>query len=214
MKAVKRKYGNARRQAPPLLKREVLTAIASLGQSRIEQRDRALLYAASDSWCRVSELLQLRVEDILPNEDGSSSMFISRSKTDTEGRGSYGYLSKRGTEAVRQWIETCGLEESDPIFVKSQAGARRRPLDPATVSRIFKRRTGRRDVSAHSTRVGGVQDALGIGCDLTSVMIAGRWTSPDMPAKYGRRLLTNKSAAAQVSAAIEQAFDDEVRNGA
>jgi hypothetical protein len=45
-------------------------------------------------------------------------------------------------------------------------------------------------------------------------MIAGRWTSPDMPAKYGRRLLTNKSAAAQVSAAIEQAFDDEVRHGA
>lgn len=75
-------------------------------------------------------------------------------------------------------------------------------LDAATISRIIKRCTGRDDVSAHSTRVGGAQDALKLGCDLASIMVAGRWTSPEMPARYGRRLLASQSAAAKVSAAF------------
>jgi hypothetical protein len=79
-------------------------------------------------------------------------------------------------------------------------------MDPATLSRIIKRFTGRRDVSAHSTRVGGVHDAFRLGCDLSSIMVAGRWTSPEMPARYGRRILASQSAAAaKVSAAFEDA---------
>jgi len=72
------------------------------------------------------------------------------------------------------------------------------------VSRILKRRFGRRDVSAHSTRVGGVQDAFRLGCDLSSIMVAGRWTSAEMPAQYGRKILATQSAAAQVSRAFEE----------
>lgn len=202
LKAVKRKYGAGHRQAPPLGKREVLHAISALGSSRIEIRDKALLWVATDSWCRASELIALKVRDICPQEDGSSLLYIARSKTDQFGEGAYAFLSKKGTRAAKDWVERAGLTADDPLFTKSQRNAKIGPLDPATVSRIIKRCTGRTDVSAHSTRVGGVQDALKLGCDLASIMVAGRWTSPEMPARYGRRLLASQSAAAKVSAAF------------
>jgi integrase len=202
LKATKRKYGAAIRQAPPLGKREVLLAIRKLGSSRMDLRNKVVLWIATDSWCRASELVALRVRDIQVQEDGSSLLFISRSKTDQYGQGDYAFLSKAGTEAAFRWINLAKLRPDDPILTKSQAKAKVVALDPATISRILKRCTGRSDVSSHSTRVGGVHDALQLGCDLSSIMVAGRWTSPEMPARYGRRLLASKSAAAKVSAAF------------
>lgn len=203
MRAVKRKYGVSARQAPPLGKKEVLAVASSLGQSRQEMRDKALIMAASDSWCRVSELVALRVRDLIRQSDGSSILFIARSKTDPYGEGDYAYLSPRGSEAVLSWIELAGLKDDDPIFTKSQRSAKRTPLDPATVSRVFKRRFGRSDVSSHSMRVGGVHDAFRLGCSLASIMVAGRWRSPEMPARYGRRITVSQSAAADVARAFE-----------
>jgi integrase len=202
LKSVKRKYGAMAKQAPPLGKQEVLAAIAKLGSSRIELRDKAYLWIATDSWCRASEIVALRVKDLQRQTDGSSLLFIARSKTDQYYEGAFAFLSERGTEAVLQWIQEAGLREDEPIITKSQRGAIRTPLDPATISRILRRCTGRSDVSAHSTRVGGVHDAFRLGCDLSSIMVAGRWSSPEMPARYGRRILASQSAAAAVSKAF------------
>ena len=206
--AVKRKYGTAVRQAPALGKREVLEAIAGLGNRRIDVRDAALLWIATDSWCRASEMVAFKVRDLIRQDDGSSLLFVARSKTDQYGKGAYGYLSANGTKAVLRWIETADLRSDDPILTKSQRGGRHTHLDPATVSRILKRRFNRRDVSAHSTRVGGVQDAFRIGCDLASIMVAGRWSCAEMPAQYGRQILASQSAAAQVSKEFEGILED------
>lgn len=203
VKAVKRQHGSATRQAAPLGKLEIRRAVQRLGNSRRDIRDRALLLVASDTWCRSAELVALKVRDLLPQADGSGLLFIARSKTDPDGRGAYAYLSPQGLAAARQWIEVTGLRRDDPLFMSSLQGDPKRPLDSATVSRIFKARTGRKDVSAHSTRVGGVHDALRLGCDLASIMIAGRWTSAEMPAQYGRMILPALGAAAQVCAAWE-----------
>lgn len=202
LKSVKRKYGAARRQAAALGKKEIVQAISALGSSRRDLRDRALLWIATDTWCRSAELVAFRVRDLVRQDDGSSLLYVTRSKTDPYGEGAYAFLSAPGTRAVWDWIEEAGLRDDDPILTKSQRGGRRTPLDPATVSRILKRCTGRRDVSAHSTRIGGVQDAFRLGCDLSSIMVAGRWNSPEMPARYGRRILASQSAAAQVSRAL------------
>lgn len=203
LKAVKRKYGARARQAAALGKADVLTTVSNLGTSRKELRDKALILTASDSWLRASELVQLRVRDVSRQDDGSSLLFIARSKTDPYGEGDYAYLSSRGSEAVLKWVECAGLGLDDPIFTKSQAGGLRTPLNPSTVSRIFKKRFGRDDVSSHSTRVGGVQDAFRLGCNLGSIMVAGRWRSPEMPARYGRRISASQSAAAEVAKAFE-----------
>ena len=199
LKGVKRKYGAWVRQAPPLCKAEVYKAIDKLGSSRLETRDKAVLWIATDSWCRASEIIALRVRDLMRQDDGSSLLFIARSKTDQFGHGAYAYLSEAGTQAVLEWIEMAKLKNDDPLVTKHQANAQVGPMDAATISRIIKRCTGRTDVSAHSMRVGGVHDAFRIGCDLSSIMVAGRWSSPEMPARYGRRILASNSAAARVS---------------
>jgi len=204
LKAVKRKYGARARQAPPLCKKEVLDVVRQLGRTRAELRDKALIWAASDSWCRVSELVALRVRDLTRQEDGSSVLYIARSKTDPYGEGDYAYLSPGGSESVLQWITHAKLGEDDPIFTKSQKNGAKIPLDPATVNRIFKKRFARQDVSSHSMRVGGVHDAFRLGCSLSSIMVAGRWKSPEMPARYGRRVLASQSAAAEVAAAFDK----------
>ncbi len=208
VRAVKRKYGCALRQAPPLGKKEVLRILSRIGTGRKDVRDRALLWVASDSWCRASELVAFRVRDMVRQDDGSSLLFVTRSKTDPFGEGAYSYLSRRGTDAVIDWIRLAGLRSDEPIFIKSWKNGRREAIHPSSVSRIFKKHSGRDDVSAHSTRVGGVQDAFRLGCDLSSIMVAGRWMSPEMPAKYGRRILASQSAAAQVCAAFENSAED------
>lgn len=203
LKGVKRKYGVGRKQAPPLGKKEVHAVIRSLGSDPKSIRDRALIWTASDSWCRVSELVNFQVRDLQRQLDGSSLLFISRSKVDQFGEGAYGFLSEGGTLAVIEWINLAKLRDEDPIFTKSQFGGQRTPLDPATVSRIFKARFGRRDVSPHSMRVGGVHDAFRLGCNLSAIMVAGRWSSAEMPAKYGRKIIASQSAAAEVAHAFE-----------
>lgn len=213
LKGVKRKYGAAISQAPPLCKKEVLDVIARLDDSRLGLRDKAVLWVASDSWCRASELVAFRMKHLLRQPDGSSLLLVSRSKTDPYGMGAYAFLSEQGTQAVLRWAKVAGLSPNDPMLTKHQTNARHAPLNPATISRIFKRCTGRPEVSAHSTRVGGVQDAFKIGCDLASIMIAGRWASPEMPARYGRKILASQSAAAQVSKAFSSGHsDDNVTN--
>jgi site-specific recombinase XerD len=202
LKGVKRKYGSMQKQAPPLGKKEVLKAIEELGSERRDLRDKALLWIATDSWCRASEIVSFRVRDLLRQNDDSSLLYVARSKTDQNGEGAYAFLSAKGTQDVLIWIKAAKLGENDPILTKSQLGGQIQPMAPATVSRIIKRCTGRTDVSAHSTRVGGVHDAFRLGCDLSSIMVAGRWTSPEMPARYGRRILASQSAAAKVSDAF------------
>ncbi len=207
IKSVKRKYGIRTKQAPPLRKEEVFAVLRELGNTAAELRDRALIWTASDSWCRISELIALRVCDLERQDDLSSVLTIRRSKTDQYGAGDYAYLSPKGTDAVLEWIEFAGLEDKDPIFTKSQAGGRRTAINSATVGRMLKKRFGRQDVSSHSFRVGGVHDAFSLGCDLASIMVAGRWRSPEMPARYGRRILVSQSAAAQVAKAFEHLAD-------
>lgn len=199
---VKRTYGAAVSQAPPLGKGEILEAIKRLGDSRREMRDKALLWIASDSWCRASEIIAFRVRDLERQADGTSLLFVHRSKTDPYGQGAYAFLSEPGTEAVLAWIQLAGLHRDDPILTKSQPNGKIAPLHPKSLSSILKKCTHRSDVSAHSTRIGGVHDAFRLGCDLSSIMVAGRWSSPEMPARYGRKILASQSAAAKVAEAF------------
>lgn len=203
LKAVKRKYGASHKQAAPLGKKEILELIDNLGASRTHLRDKALLSIASDTWCRSSEIAAFKVCDLMRQSDGSSLLFISRSKTDQFGLGAYSYLSERGTLHVLRWIKKANLRDEDPILTKSYKRAVVGHLHPITISNVIKRCTGRTDVLAHSTRIGGVHDALRLGCDMSSIMIAGRWTSAEMPARYGRRLSASQSAAAKVCKAFK-----------
>ena len=54
--------------------------------------------------------------------------------------------------------------------------------------------------SGHSPRVGMARDLARVGIELPSLMNAGRWRSPAMPAHYTRNETAGKGAVAQFHA--------------
>jgi hypothetical protein len=56
-------------------------------------RDRALVAVAYDTMCWREEMVSLLFEDIESAQDGSGTVVIRRSKTDTTGEGATAYLS-------------------------------------------------------------------------------------------------------------------------
>jgi integrase len=78
-------------------------------------RDRALVAVAYDTMCRREELVNLRIEDIAEVSDGSGSVLIRRSKTDTAGEGATAYLSPLTMKLVGEWLDASQLKQG-PIF--------------------------------------------------------------------------------------------------
>jgi integrase len=101
---------------------EVFLSIEPRGLRDI--RDRALACVAYDTMCRREELVSLLVEDISEAGDGSGSILIRRSKTDTTGEGATAYLSPLTMRLVKEWITQAEIREG-AIFVRVLGSATR-----------------------------------------------------------------------------------------
>lgn len=200
--AARKNYGKPSKQAPPICRKDIIDAVSRMGTSRRHIRDKAVLLVAADSWCRSSELAALRMQDMVLQDDGSAILHIVRSKTDRFSVGGFAYLSREAVTAVQQWKELAKLTPPEPMFITSYDNGCRKPLLSVTYTQILRRATGRKDISSHSTRVGGVHDAMKIGCDMASIILSGRWKSAEMPARYGSQYLVGQSAAARVATAF------------
>jgi integrase len=170
-------------------------------------RDRALVVVAYDTMCRREELVSLLVEDIAEAGDGSGSVLIRRSKTDTTGEGATAYLSPLTMRLVAAWTRESGLKEGAVfVRVKGSAGVGT-SLTPQVVSAIFQKvgqwigfdRTVWENLSGHSVRVGAAQDLLALNMDLPSLMQAGRWRDTRMPIRYGEKVLAGRGAMARAA---------------
>jgi integrase len=170
-------------------------------------RDRALVAVAYDTMCRREELVLLLVEDIAEASDGSGSISIRRSKTDTTGEGATAHLSPLTMRLVSEWLKVSGLK-AGPMFLRvhGAAGAGD-PLTPQSVMAIL-RKVGQwiglnkeewGKISGHSARVGAAQDLLALNIDLPSVMQAGRWRDTRMPMRYGEKVLASRGAMARAA---------------
>ena len=88
-----------------------------------------------------------------------------------------------------------------------KAGAIGGALDAGDIARIFKRLAlaagltaeEAARVSGHSSRVGAAQDMVRHGVELPAVMQAGGWRTPEMVARYTRRLDARRSGAAKLA---------------
>jgi integrase len=172
-------------------------------------RDRALVAVAYDTMCRREELVSLLVEDIANAADGSGSILIRRSKTDTTGEGAAAYLSPLTMRLLREWISKAGIKEG-AIFlrVRGSAGVGE-VLTPQSVMAVL-RKVGKwiglereewEKLSGHSARVGAAQDLLALNISLASVMQAGRWKDTRMPIRYAERVLATRGGIAQAAKA-------------
>ena len=86
-------------------------------------RDRALLSVAYDTGLRVSELVAIRVDDIVEAIDPDARLLrIKRSKGDPEGQGATAYLSPSSVRALAASTEAAGIG-AVPLF--RRVGVRR-----------------------------------------------------------------------------------------
>jgi integrase len=170
-------------------------------------RDRALVAVAYDTMCRREELVNLRIEDIEEAADGSGSVLIRRSKTDTAGEGATAYLSRLTMRLVATWLSASQLK-SGPVFARVVgSNGVGDPLTAQIVTAVL-RKVGQwiglaeeewKKISGHSCRVGAAQDLLALNIDMASVMQAGRWKDTRMPMRYGERVLAARGGMARAA---------------
>ncbi len=204
LKAATRKEGRCQKQAAALTA-EGMEAIRStahnprLGRGgRLERAetarsrgnvDIALISLMRDAMLRVSEAAAVTWGDIETENDGTGRLLVRRSKTDANGEGAVLFVSAQ-TMADLAALRT-GKAESDSVF----------GLRPNQISGRIKKAAQEAGLghgfSGHSPRVGMARDLARVGTELPSLMNAGRWRSPAMPAHYIRNEVAGKGAVAR-----------------
>ena len=204
LRGATRKAGRGQKQAEGLTA-EVLGAIQEAARNprrgrggRLESLqtaasrgdlDIALISLMRDAMLRVSEAAGLTWRDIETEVDGSGRLLIRRSKTDPEGEGSVAFVSASTMAALTRIRD--GALEGDSVF----------GLRPNQLSRRIKRAAQVAGLgsgfSGHSPRVGMARDLARAGIELPSLMTAGRWRTPVMPAHYIRNESAGRGAVAQ-----------------
>ena len=77
--------------------------LEAAGDRLIDARNRALLGVGYDTLLRRSELVALRVKDVLEEMDGSATVLLRVGKTDAEGRGTALFLARDTVQLVNAW---------------------------------------------------------------------------------------------------------------
>ena len=166
-------------------------------------RDAALISVASDALLRVSEMANVQTDDVAFEDDGSARLLLRRSKTDRHGHGAVLFLGPRTAELVREWAAASGVAQGALFRRIHRAGSVAfQGMGADSVRRVIVQRAaaagigGR--VSGHSLRVGSAQSLAKRGAGLVAMQKAGRWTSPDMPARYTRSQAAADGAVARL----------------
>ena len=152
--------------------------------------DVAIASVIRDGLLRVSEAAALTWADIAPAADGTGVATIRRSKTDAEGQGQAVYLGPAAMSALAA-IRSDDVDGAASVFGLSARQLPRRIQAMALVAGLGE------GFSGHSGRVGMAQDLAASGAELPALMVAGRWQSPRMPARYTERQALGRGAVAR-----------------
>ena len=199
--------GRGRGQRNGLTWREVekICAVQEADGTLRGLRNSAILRVMSDALLRISEVTELRIDDLEDN-----TLRIRFSKTDQEGQGEHLYLCEDTRQIVQEWLERSGLTEGC-LFRRMTARGDNLYRDKNTgepcalthdgVRRIIKScaaRVGLVDkVSGHSARIGSAVSLAQAGASLVDIQTAGRWKDPGMPAHYARAQFAERGAIAR-----------------
>jgi integrase len=207
LKKMGRETSTRQDQAHPLGWKEIKEFIDDAGESLRADRERALLCVAYETLARRGELVALEVRDIDFHPNGTGQALIRRGKTDAEGQGRVGYLSRETVKWLKVWMEHSGVAEGAVfrrLVGKAQIGG---SLNPGSIAPIFKRvaqwigmpERVVNQVSGHSTRVGATQDLAALDIDLAAITQAGGWKSTRMPLQYAEKINAARSGMARAA---------------
>ena len=152
--------------------------------------DVALASVIRDGLLRVSETVALAWADVAPAPDGSGIATVRRSKTDPESQGQAVYLGQAAMTALAA-IRPADVDGAAPIFGLSVRQLPRRIQAMARAAGLGE------GFSGHSGRVGMAQDLAASGAELPALMVAGRWQSARMPARYTEKQALGRGAVAR-----------------
>ena len=155
------------------------------------KEDIAVISVMRDGMLRAGETLALTWGDVSgPNDDGSGSVYIKQSKTDQLAEGAYVYLSQGSFRALMA-IRPVDVDNDQRIFPWHYETLKTRISNACKVAGLPGNYT------THSLRVGMAQDLTAAGISLPAIQQAGRWGTPDMPARYARKLAVKDGGVAQ-----------------
>ena len=195
MKRMHRTLGRSANQAYGIRHDLLNLLLANVEDSIRGLRDGALLQLAYDTLCRRSELVTLRMDDVVVAHHGDGmrySILLRKSKVDQEARGRNLPLRAQTILAIEQWTNAAKLSEG-PILQSIDRGKNiGSTLGSGQINRIYKRiaRQAKLDpeliarISGHSFRVGAAQDLLASGASMPAIMQRGGWSKADTVMRY------------------------------
>lgn len=206
-KGIRRTLGVAPSQKAPVLAAQLRAMLATLPDTIMGKRDRALLLVGFSGAFRRSELVALEVGDASFGPDGLT-MTLRRSKTDQEGVGrklGLPYGSSAATcpvRALRTWLDSAGVAGGALFRAVDRHGNVGGALGGRDVARVVKRSAKAAGLDAasfagHSLRAGLATSAAKAGKSVHSIMKATGHKSAAMVQRYVRDAeLFNDNAAA------------------
>lgn len=159
-----------------LTKNPLMALLETCKDSLIDQRDRALLLVAfASGGRRRSEVVNLRVEDLVRHPSGDYTIQIRFSKTDQTGKGVVKPIRGHAAQALEQWLGVSGIQSGMLFRSIHKGGAVQQRLSAKSVNLIVKKRaqlaglsdTEVRALGAHSLRSGFATE-----CGLQKVPLA------------------------------------------
>lgn len=197
VKGIRRTVGVAPQQKAPATADVIHTILAHVPRNTLQgRRDRALILLGFAGAFRRSELVNIKAEDLSFTDQGVD-VFLSRSKTDQEGKGaSVAILNGKAllpVQRLREWLDASGIAEG-PVFRRIGRGDRLQPgaLTSQSVALIIKRyaEAAGLDVSklsGHSLRAGFITSAADNRASISRIMEVSRHRDPRSVETYVRR---------------------------
>lgn len=208
LKGIRRTHGTEQTPKQPLFTENLRAMIDRLPNSAIGVRDRALLLIGFAGALRRSELVNVRVQDVMETKEGLV-IRILRSKTDQEGKGRqvaipYGSAPETcPVRAWREWIASGQLTEG-PLFrrIDRHGHVNDRALHRDSIGAIVKRAAQAAGLdgnlyAGHSLRAGLCTQAYINGARELDIMRQTGHKSLETVRKYirGRGLFRDNPAA-------------------
>lgn len=165
-----------------------------------EVRDMALIATAHSTLLRGFELCNIRVSDLELDKDGAVRVTKVKGR---KGSGSvqYAYLSPIAVTWIKAWLKVSKLSGNMLLFASmtKHRTLRDSALQTQDVSDVMRRlgdKIGEGKFTAHSCRVGGAQDMMSAGVEMSKAMQAGRWKNTTTFLKYVRKISAKESGMA------------------
>jgi site-specific recombinase XerD len=194
---IRRTVGTAPKRKAAATALRVRAMLDACPDTRLGLRDRALLALGFAGAFRRSELVALRVADLVAVPDGFR-VTIRRSKTDQTGEGQEIVIPRglriRPVEAVQTWLQAAGI--ADGLLLRAvHRGGHVRPWglcghDVALIVKRYALAAGLDPTafSGHSLRAGFATSAAETGASVLKIMETTRHKSIDVLAGYVRRV--------------------------